>query len=427
MRSAHPHQARRSARCLVSAATIGCVSGAALVLALAACSTSSSSPAAAVRHPAGAAAPSAANCTVDCVTPVASTDAQWYAQVSGALGQVHQDLVSIQADAGTPNLTVDGAQLAQDAQAALNTEIDPAPVDNADFVAAMNDYIGAGNDYAGTNDSGTQDVSQAAQEVSAGNAAVRSFNAAQASAPAAFTPGSGFTSCGSGVYAGPHTSCPFALNVYQAATADGNTPIITAYSPTTGKSYSVALTSTNPVTYNGASNGNTALIEWAATNAAAPSAAPATTAPATAAAVPMPVPGSAPKVTVWCGSTYAAFSSPSLTVWKKTAEYGYNDAFVSIIPGLKRQAAYMESPSSPAATVVAGTQSMCLGVISAFDNPPPVDLAQYKAAMDDFAQGAYVIHSGAIANDYGPSVGTAGKYFNSAIAELNAFLAAVGP
>ena len=236
MRSAHPHQARRSARYLVSAATIGCVSGAALVLALAACSTSSSSPAAAISHPAGAAAPSATNCTVDCVTPVASTDAQWYAQVSGALGQVHQDLVSIQADASTPNLTVDGAQLAQDAQAALNTEIDPAPVDNADFVAAMNDYIAAGNDYAGTNDSGTQDVSQAAQEVSAGNAAVRSFNAAQASAPAAFTPGSGFTSCGSGVYAGPHTSCPFALNVYQAATADGNTPIITAYSPTTGKS-----------------------------------------------------------------------------------------------------------------------------------------------------------------------------------------------
>lgn len=314
MRSAHPHQARRSARYLVSAATIGCVSGAALVLAIAACSTGSSSPAAAISHPAGAAAPSA---------PASSAPAT--------------------------------------------------------------------------------------------------------TAPAAFTPGSGFTSCGSGVYAGPHTSCPFALNVYQAATADGNTPIITAYSQTTGKSYSVALTSTNPVTYNGVSNGNTALIEWAATNAAAPSAAPATTAPATAAAVLMPVPGSAPKVTVWCGSTYGAFSSPSLTVWKKTAEYGYNDAFVSIIPRLKRQAAYMVNSSSPAATVDADTQSMCGGVISAFDNPPPVDLAQYKAAMDDFAQGAYAIHSGAIANDYGPSVGTAGKYFNSAIAELNAFLAAVGP
>ena len=95
---------------------IGCVSGAAFVLALAACSTSSSSPAAAISHPAGAAAPSATNCTVDCVTPVASTDAQWYAQVSGALGQVQQDLASIQADVGTPNLTVDGAQLAQDAR-----------------------------------------------------------------------------------------------------------------------------------------------------------------------------------------------------------------------------------------------------------------------------------------------------------------------
>ena len=101
-------------------------------------------------------------------------------------------------------------------------------------------------------------------------------------APATTTPATtpvpaGFTSCGSGVYAGPDTSCPFALNVYRAATADGDTPVVTAYSPVTGKSYSLALTSTNPVTYNGASNGNTALVEWGLTTAT-PAAAPAATA-----------------------------------------------------------------------------------------------------------------------------------------------------
>ena len=88
------------------------------------------------------------------MNPVASTNAEWYAQVSGALGQVQDDLTSIQADANSPNLTVDGAQLAQDAQAVLDTETDPAPIDNADFVTAMNDYVAAGNDYSGFNDSG---------------------------------------------------------------------------------------------------------------------------------------------------------------------------------------------------------------------------------------------------------------------------------
>ena len=160
---------------------IGCVSGAALVLALAACSTSSSSPAAAISHPAGAAThivPIQLHGGLR-VAPVASTNAQWYTQVSGALGQVQDDLTSIRADINSPVLTVDGAQLAQDAQAALNTEIDPAPVDNADFVTAMNDYVAAGNDYSGYNDSGAQNIGQANQEVAAAQAAIKSFNAAQ--------------------------------------------------------------------------------------------------------------------------------------------------------------------------------------------------------------------------------------------------------
>jgi hypothetical protein len=142
---------------------IGCVSGAALGLPLAACGASSSSPAAAISQPAGVAPLSPVSCSVVCVNPVASTNAQWYAQVSGALGQVQDDLTSIQADLNSPALTVDGTQLAQDAQAALSTETDPAPVDNADFVTAMNDYIAAGNDYSGYRSSGQQNIPQANQ------------------------------------------------------------------------------------------------------------------------------------------------------------------------------------------------------------------------------------------------------------------------
>jgi hypothetical protein len=413
---------------------LGCVSGAALGLALAACGASSSSPAAAISQPAGVAPPSPSSCSVVCVNPVASTNAQWYAQVSGALGQVQDDLTSIQADMNSPALTVDGTQLAQDAQAALSTETDPAPVDNADFVTAMNDYIAAGNDYSGYSSSGQQNIPQANQEVSAAQAAVRSFNAAQqssaatpatsgpATTPAAFAPGSGFNSCGSGVYAGPGTSCPFALAVYQAATADGNTPIVTASSSVTGQSYSMTLTSTSPVTYEG---GNNALVEWAAPAVAAPGTTPAATAPATVGAASPPVPDSAPKVTVWCGSTFHAFSAPNLTVWKKNGQYNYS--FATILPSLKNVVPFMENSGSPAAAVDADTQSICLEVISAFNNPPPVDYAQYKAAMDDYAQGAYVIHTGAIAGSYPASQAAARKYFSSGLAELNAFLAAVGP
>jgi hypothetical protein len=226
------------------------------------------------------------------------------------------------------------------------------------------------------------------------------------------------------VYAGSGTSCQFALVVYQAATADGNTRIITATSPVTGQSYNMTLTSTNPVTYQG---GNNAVVEWAAagTPVAAPATTPAATAPATAGAVLPPVPNSAPKVTVWCGSTFNAFSAPSLTVWKKNGQYNY--AFATILPSLRNVVPFMENSSSPAAAVDADTQSICLEVIGAFNNPSPVDYAQYKAAMDDYAQGAYVIHAGAIAGGYPASQAAARKYFSSGLAELNAFLAAVGP
>jgi hypothetical protein len=176
------------------------------VLSLAACGSSaatsttsrptSARPTSAANSPA-ATATSESSCSVDCTDPIATGASAWAAQVQAPLQQVGQDLAQISSDeSNDPEaLSVDGGNLAGDAQAVLNEEIDPAPVDNSDFVAAMNDYIAAGNDYSGDNSSGQQNVSQANQEVAAGNAALSSFDAANegsgtAAAPATTAPAS---------------------------------------------------------------------------------------------------------------------------------------------------------------------------------------------------------------------------------------------
>ncbi|HEY6311488.1 MAG TPA: hypothetical protein VIY52_11895 [Streptosporangiaceae bacterium] len=106
----------------------------------------STAPAAAPAPTADPAATSESSCTVDCVDPIASGESGWLAQVQGALQNVQQDLNSISSDASNnpDNLAVDGSQLEQDAQAALDPNYDPPPADNADWVTAMNDYVTAG-------------------------------------------------------------------------------------------------------------------------------------------------------------------------------------------------------------------------------------------------------------------------------------------
>jgi hypothetical protein len=138
-------------------------------------------PAAAAGSAADPAATSESSCTVDCVNPVATGESGWLAQVQGALQNVQQDLNSISADnSGDPaSLPVDGAQLEQDAQAALDPNYDPPPADNADWSTAMNDYVTAGEDYTGDNVNQQDDTAaQASQQIAAGNAALASFNAA---------------------------------------------------------------------------------------------------------------------------------------------------------------------------------------------------------------------------------------------------------
>jgi hypothetical protein len=143
--------------------------------------TASTAPAAAPVPTADPAATSESSCTVDCVNPIASGESGWLAQVQGALQNVQQDLNSISSDTSNnpDNLALDGAQLEGDAQAALDPNYDPPPVDNADWVTAMNDYVTAGEDYSGDNTNEQDDnPAQASQEIAAGNSALASFNAA---------------------------------------------------------------------------------------------------------------------------------------------------------------------------------------------------------------------------------------------------------
>jgi hypothetical protein len=127
------------------------------------------------------AATSESSCSVDCTNPVASGESGWLAQVQGALQNVQQDLTSISADSSgdSGNLVVDGAQLDEDATAALDPNDDPPPADNADWTTAMNDYVTAGEDYSDENVNSQDDNPvQASQEIAAGNSALASFNAA---------------------------------------------------------------------------------------------------------------------------------------------------------------------------------------------------------------------------------------------------------
>ena len=138
--------------------------------------------AAASTAPAAASSPtSESSCTVDCTDPVASGESGWLAQVQAPLQNVQQDLSSISADSSgaQENLTMDGAQLGIDAQAALAEAVDPPPADDADWMTAMNDYVTASEDYTSDNVSSQDDNPAAAsQEITAGNAALASFNSA---------------------------------------------------------------------------------------------------------------------------------------------------------------------------------------------------------------------------------------------------------
>jgi hypothetical protein len=106
----------------------------------------------------------------------------------------------------------------------------------------------------------------ASSQAAADKAAVANRAEAVAAAASAAAAASTMTDCGSDVFAGPDTSCPFALIVEQAWASAGNGDV-TAYSPVTGLNYVMDCESSNPVVCTG---GNNASVQIGPSSAVAP-------------------------------------------------------------------------------------------------------------------------------------------------------------
>jgi hypothetical protein len=173
--------------------------------------------------------------------------------------------------------------------------------------------------------------------------------------------------------------------------------------------------------------GNSAVNSFNAANAGSGSTAaapaspePASSAPVAAATTPE---AAATAAALWCGSVVNVRTAPSLAVWE-TGSGGADNAYVNVLPGFKVVAADIDNPSTPAATVVAESASLCSEVLEADEEPPPADLAQYNTAMSDFLEASQVLHTGT--STFAASLATARTEVNAGTSELNAFLAAIG-
>jgi hypothetical protein len=234
----------------------------------------------------------------------------------------------------------------------------------------------------------------------------------------------GYTSCGSGVYAGPDTSCPFALNVWRAATADGDTPVVTAYSPVTGKYYSLALTSTDPYIYNGASNGNTAIVEWwpsTPTATAAPVTAPPATVTPGAPVAGTTTPAKSAGSVLWCGQV--AYGGYPETITPLAAWLAYQKEQGNLgINGKRTEFTTTTDDIEAAGTTSAdeyqlGT-ALCEEVRDADAFPPPAQLVYFDEAMGDFYDASIQLHDTR-------NTASALPYLTNGTAAMNAFLTAV--
>ncbi len=97
------------------------------------------------------------------------------------------------------------------------------------------------------------------QQKQAGNASGATASGGDATSSGGGSGGvSGAKSCGGGLYAGPNTSCPFAQNVRSAYFKSGGGSVtVNAFSPTTGRSYSMSCSGSSPTACTG---GNSASV-----------------------------------------------------------------------------------------------------------------------------------------------------------------------
>ena len=146
-------------------------------------------------------------------------------------------------------------------------------------------------------------------------------------------------------------------------------------------------------------------------SASAPAPAAATTAPAAA--------GTATVAALWCGPGGNVMTSPSIAAWETTNGYG-------VVGQLKTGTAAIDNPATPAATVVALAASICGEVLTAHEEPPPVEQATWSEAMGFFLTATVDLHAVSDGGNYPTNLDSARVEANMGLSDLNEFLALTG-
>jgi hypothetical protein len=145
----------------------------------------------------------------------------------------------------------------------------------------------------------------------------------------------------------------------------------------------------------------------------ASSAAPTTTAPAPVTTIPATAAGA----TLWCGQV--AYGSRPVTITPLSAWLSAAGGYPTI-QALEGTLHAIQTPGTPQATLHALAASLCSDVGDSEATLPPVGIALFDKAMNNFLQASVLLRTST------DGTGEAGPYLQKGIAALDAFLAAVG-
>jgi len=144
---------------------------------------------------------------------------------------------------------------------------------------------------------------------------------------------------------------------------------------------------------------------------AASSAAPATAAPVTT------IPATAAGAMLWCGQV--AYGSRPVTITPLSAWLSAAGGYPTI-QTLEGTLHAIQAPGTPQATLHALAVSLCFDVRGSEGTLPPVGIALFDKAMNDFLQASVLLRTST------NGTGSAGPYLQEGTVSLDAFLAAVG-
>ena len=141
-------------------------------------------------------------------------------------------------------------------------------------------------------------------------------------------------------------------------------------------------------------------------------------APAAAATTPAAA-GTAAVAPVWCGPGDSVMTSPSLAAWETTGGYG-------VVSQLKTGTAAIDNPATPAATVISFAGTICADVLTAREEPPPLQQATWNEAMGYFLAATVDLHAVSDGGNYPVNLDSARVEANLGLSDLKEFLALTG-